>query len=528
MSSTSVSIQQILQLQELKDSKLLAGLTGVSKEVSDVHILSRDAAAADLSNLSSQLLILDNVNLGDDHYQIDVILRKAHDSHASGLLIVNFKKSVGPTALRLANKLGMPLIMIENVDSLQLADEIRRQVRTPFIARSDAILRVTDRFRRFARTGENNQALKILAEELHGRTALLGITGAPVATSEGQTFPIPPDFILRDGLMVEKSGDSVFVFQPLQLAAGERPSFWLAIEMIAPSESWIQVVREVLNFSAWFFATKLSADRLVQERDARFRLGVLNAITATKEFPDPGLINQLGILGWRVDGWCTAIYLQSVGEVDALRILNGSPEFRKHLEEIGFVGPVIERPDGFTAWQVEKEEPHSKSFSLLLQNFQQLLGKLEKTSPGLRNYIGIGRPYQGILGLQKSLNEARESCTIAQLSGKPYDAQHIDEMGVRRILLGWYASESFTEFATSLLSAIQDTDADGELLKTLETYLDNNCSPSDSANILGIHRNTVLNRIERIRQLIRVDLNQPDERLALQLACRVIKKANVS
>ena len=137
------------------------------------------------------------------------------------------------------------------------------------------------------------------------------------------------------------------------------------------------------------------------------------------------------ILGWRVDGLCTAIYLQSVGEVDALRILNGSPEFRKHLEEIGFVGPVIERPDGFTAWQVEKEEPHSKSFSLLLQNFQQLLGKLEKTSPGLRNYIGIGRPYQGILGLQKSLNEARESCTIAQLSGKPYDAQHIDEMGVR-------------------------------------------------------------------------------------------------
>ena len=97
-------------------------------------------------------------------------------------------------------------------------------------------------------------------------------------------------------------------------------------------------------------------------------------------------------------------------------------------------------------------------------------------------------------------------------------------MGVRRILLGWYASESFAQFATTLLASIRDSDSDGELLQTLETYLDSNCSPSETAIILNVHRNTVINRVEKLRSLLKVNLDEPDERLALQLACRVIKR----
>jgi len=33
----------------------------------------------------------------------------------------------------------------------------------------------------------------------------------------------------------------------------------------------------------------------------------------------------------------------------------------------------------------------------------------------------------------------------------------------------------------------------------------------------------VLNRIEKIRSLLTVNLDDPDERLAVQLACRVVK-----
>ncbi|MSV92347.1 MAG: hypothetical protein F2870_04905, partial [Actinobacteria bacterium] len=207
-----------------------------------------------------------------------------------------------------------------------------------------------------------------------------------------------------------------------------------------------------------------------------------------------------------------------------LRVLNGTAEVQRAFASIGFVGALVERPDGWSGWIVERNEPKPNSYATLVENFKVALEKLSYNSAGVKFYLGIGRPRQGILGLQKSLEEANESSTIAQLSGKNMAVQHIDEMGVRRILLGWYASESFSEFASTLLASTRAADQDGELLKTLETYLDSNCSPSETAIALGIHRNTVINRVDKLKSLLKVNLNEPDERLALQLACRVIKR----
>jgi len=39
--------------------------------------------------------------------------------------------------------------------------------------------------------------------------------------------------------------------------------------------------------------------------------------------------------------------------------------------------------------------------------------------------------------------------------------------------------------------------------------------------VLGVHRNTVAARLRRVEELLTVDLGNPDDRLALHLACRV-------
>jgi DNA-binding PucR family transcriptional regulator len=139
----------------------------------------------------------------------------------------------------------------------------------------------------------------------------------------------------------------------------------------------------------------------------------------------------------------------------------------------------------------------------------------------LQLFIGVGRPYQGLHGLQMSLAEGQEASTIAQAGGGDAVVQHIDELGVKRILLGWYASETFAEFARTLLGPLMKIDNNNELLSTLETFLDCESSPTETAAQLNIHRNTVLNRMERARAALSVDLNDPEERLAVQLACRV-------
>ena len=68
---------------------------------------------------------------------------------------------------------------------------------------------------------------------------------------------------------------------------------------------------------------------------------------------------------------------------------------------------------------------------------------------------------------------------------------------------------------------VQDARSDGELLRTLEAYFSCNGSPTEAASRLHIHRNTLLYRLQRIRSVAEVDLDDPEVRLSLQVALRI-------
>jgi len=519
----TTSLRQLLATDLFVDAVLVSGAEGIDRVVEDVNVFNSFHVEEDIATMENRLLIFDATLLSTDTYQVDIALRAAADGKASGIVLVSPAMRIGLPATRLSDKLQIPLITISQVESLRLADDIRRIVRLPFLARSDAILQALTQLRKIPRGGSIEDALRVLANVLQGSTALLGSDATVVSSSAAKDFDGPLPLPLLEVPSSERAGDFVYFAQPLSLAPREKPTLWLALRLKSPSPSRSSSASEVLAVASWFIATILVADRLERERDARFRLGILNAITATKDRIEPTLTEQLGILGWQVDGWCTAFHLQVSGEVDPQRILNGSDELSRALQAVGVKGPIIERPDGWSGWFVEKDEPQSKSYAIIVENLSSALSRLIPTSPGIRLHMGIGRPYQGVLGLRTSLAEAKEACTIAQAGGQSTAVQHIDEMGVRRILLGWYASDNFAEFAQTLLANALEADHDGELILTLESYLDNQSSPTETAARLGIHRNTVLNRIEKIRALLTVNLDDPDERLAVQLACRVVK-----
>ena len=57
-------------------------------------------------------------------------------------------------------------------------------------------------------------------------------------------------------------------------------------------------------------------------------------------------------------------------------------------------------------------------------------------------------------------------------------------------------------------------------MRTLHAYLDERGSLVRCAERLHLHRNAVGYRMRAIREQLGVDLDDPDQRLALQLACR--------
>jgi len=62
-----------------------------------------------------------------------------------------------------------------------------------------------------------------------------------------------------------------------------------------------------------------------------------------------------------------------------------------------------------------------------------------------------------------------------------------------------------------------------EYMPTLEAYLMHNNSLQKAANILYIHKNTMTYRLKCIERIVKMDLNNPDERLGVLLSCIVLR-----
>jgi purine catabolism regulator len=514
-----VRVRDLLGLDVLHGASTRGGHDGLDRPVEHVHL--RTPRSSEPAGQPRSVVIIDGTALGPDGYQVDLVLRAAAEVEASAVLLRTAEPELSPASTRLANKLRLPLITFWATDLLDVSDAIYRRVRSQSLVRSDALLDTMRALRRVSARRGLVGALEAVESALHTPLALVGGEGVVVA---GDPEAAPPgDHDLLDVAILSPLADDVYVVQPISLGPGERPSFWLTAKLHSPAQGWQQTIADVLAFASWNIAVILVADRLARERDARFRLGILNAIVVGQERPEPVLQEQLGVLGWSADGWCTAIHLQASGSVDPLRVLNLSEDMQRHLTSAGLRGPFIERPDGWTMWLVDRKEPPLASYASIAEKVAAAGRAFSDGALGLRLHAGIGRPYLGLPGLRTSLAEAKEGSTIAQAEGGPFGVQHIDDMGIRRILLGWYASEAFSDFAQTLLAPLLKLDNGGDLINTLETFLNAQSSATLAASELGVHRNTVLHRISRIRGLLNADLDDPEERLAIQLACRVAR-----
>ena len=75
-----------------------------------------------------------------------------------------------------------------------------------------------------------------------------------------------------------------------------------------------------------------------------------------------------------------------------------------------------------------------------------------------------------------------------------------------------------------LLSLLMDTkNYKSSNLYLLRTYLINERNISQTAKLLYMHRNSVIYRIARIRDLLDVDLNDPEVRLRLLMSFKILE-----
>ena len=130
--------------------------------------------------------------------------------------------------------------------------------------------------------------------------------------------------------------------------------------------------------------------------------------------------------------------------------------------------------------------------------------------------VAIGPPSESLEGLARSHDAARESLTIAEVTGQPVVWYEL--LAIERAILA-LPREHLTELVEHELGPLLQADAvsDGQLCSTLEMYLGTG-NAAEASRRLFIHYNTMKHRLGRVVELLGDVLEEPPKRLSLAFA----------
>jgi purine catabolism regulator len=179
-----------------------------------------------------------------------------------------------------------------------------------------------------------------------------------------------------------------------------------------------------------------------------------------------------------------------------------------------------ERQDRLAVALPRSAPPTSEEALELADRLRRQLASLLSSG---RVTIGVGRYHAGIGGLALSFREAEQALAIGRALLGGDRSVHFEHLGVQRLLFQLRDNPELASFYEDLLGKLQahDERQGAELVNTLEAFFACHGNHVRTAQRLHLHRNTLLYRLDRAKQVLGVDLDDAEARLALQVALKI-------
>lgn len=138
--------------------------------------------------------------------------------------------------------------------------------------------------------------------------------------------------------------------------------------------------------------------------------------------------------------------------------------------------------------------------------------------------IGIGKAYK-IINISKSFKEAMEANKIIKKMKNREVVVHFDDFVIYHLLNSSGNTEALKDFYNNSIKKLVQYDIENNtnLVETLEKYFICKGNMSEAAKALYIHRNTLLYRLDKIKEILNTNLENGEENLELQLGIHIMR-----
>ena len=148
------------------------------------------------------------------------------------------------------------------------------------------------------------------------------------------------------------------------------------------------------------------------------------------------------------------------------------------------------------------------------------------TNSGLS--AGISMPFNNPVDTSRYYRQASRAVEAGVYANRGCGVFYYNDVIPYCVAQGLEKRNDLRDYCPESVATVLRYDAENgtELLTTLEQYLLHVDDPVSAARELHIHRNTLLYRINKIRELTEIDLRNGDERLKIQLYLKFLKYQN--
>ena len=380
---------------------------------------------------------------------------------------------------------------------------------------------VHERLERLVLEGRGlDQVLASIAAAAGGGALVLDATGREIARTARRRAPTTAEVnaIAAAVAARERSGE-ISPFEPVPELLGERA---LAVPVSgrrdASAIAWLAVVAEgdalgpferlIARQAAMVVGLELMRERVVHETERRLAGDLLSEALSGRFDADElaGRLRPFGI------GSEAAV---AVFELDDPRDAETTAEAR--MAELGVRGLVATTQIAGRALlcailATDDREPRAAA--------AEIRSGLAASDARVR--AAVSRP-AGVGSLRRAFHEARcalEATSLANGDG-PDVASH-EDLGAFTLLLALQDDDALRAYSDGLLEPIEETEGEygGELLRSLEAFIENNGNWERAARSLYCHRHTLRYRMRKIEELTGRDLGRATDRIELWLALR--------
>jgi GAF domain-containing protein len=201
-----------------------------------------------------------------------------------------------------------------------------------------------------------------------------------------------------------------------------------------------------------------------------------------------------------------------------------SGQIRRRVVDIFPGSLVYERENLVTCIVCLSKDPSGSRLKTWLRDLFQQMRNEHKVLLS----AGIGNVCRDAGDYRRGFAEAGEALQMGQSLNHEGGVTHFNDLGVYRYLYKIARMDDLRDMYQDQVGRIANYDArkGTDLLDTLETYLECAGNLTRTSNRLYVHRNTLIQRLDRLQSLCDIDLQERSNWLTLQVAIKVYKLRN--